>query len=109
MRGRGNVKKRALKFDFLLGTLVQLQPVLATEIKVGLSADIASLGRARPKLLKMQDLADEPSSFWISSRCDQLTTRRRAIMPSMVSAASAASARTSMPDVLTAARCFSIA
>src|SRR5229473_3072395 len=60
MSGRGNVKKRALKFDFLLRSLVQLQPVLATEIKVGLTADIAAFGRARPKLLKMQHLADEP-------------------------------------------------
>jgi len=55
------MKKRALKFDPLLGTLVQLQPVLTAKIKVGLSADIAALRRARPKLLKMQDLADEPA------------------------------------------------
>src|ERR1700722_10814449 len=61
MSGRGNVKKRALKFDFLLGTLVQLQPILAAKIKVRLPADIAALRRARPKLLKMQYLADEPS------------------------------------------------
>ena len=55
------MKKCALKLDFLLGTFVQLQPVLAAKIQVSLSADIAALGRAGPELLEMQELADEPA------------------------------------------------
>lgn len=61
MLGRGNVKKRALELYFLPGTLVQLETVLTTKIKVGFPTDIAALGRAWPKLLKMQQLTDEPA------------------------------------------------
>ncbi len=61
MIGGRDVEEPALKLHFLLGALVELEAVLAAKIEVRFTPDVAALGCARPELLEMKELADEPT------------------------------------------------